>query len=72
MVIFLYFKSAEKKGYSGVALYTKKEPINLNFGFGIEKFDNEGRVIIAEFETFYFLNIYFPNGQKNDERLNYN
>jgi len=68
---FSYFNSAEKKGYSGVALYTKKKPIEVKFGFGIERFDREGRVIIAEYEDFFFLNIYFPNGQRDEERLKF-
>lgn len=63
--------SAEKKGYSGVAIFTKIKPISVNFGLGIEKFDSEGRVIQAEFENFILFSVYFPNGQKNEERLAY-
>lgn len=66
-----YFSFAEKKGYSGVATYTKIKPIRVLHGIGIERFDNEGRIIITEFENFTLLNIYFPNGQMNEERLNY-
>ncbi|AVP54149.1 exodeoxyribonuclease III [Clostridium tetani] len=66
-----YFSFAEKKGYSGVATYTKTEPKSVLNGIGIEEFDNEGRVLISEFEEFTLLNIYFPNGQMNDERLDY-
>lgn len=66
-----YFSSPEKKGYSGVALYTKTEPIRVTFGLGIEEFDKEGRVIIADFGQFELLNIYFPNGQSSRERLTY-
>lgn len=66
-----YFSFAEKKGYSGVATYTKIEPKNVLNGIGIEEFDNEGRILISEFEEFTLLNIYFPNGQMNDERLDY-
>lgn len=66
-----YFSFAEKKGYSGVATYTKIEPKNVLNGIGIEEFDNEGRILISEFEEFTLLNIYFPNGQMNDERLGY-
>lgn len=65
------FHSAEKKGYSGVALYTKVKPIAVHEGFGYEKYDREGRVIIAEYDHFYALGVYFPNGQKDDERLAY-
>jgi exodeoxyribonuclease-3 len=66
-----YFNSAERKGYSGVAVYTKEEPLSVDYGLGIDKFDSEGRVIICEYPAFTLLNIYFPNGQKDDERLNY-
>ena len=68
---YSYFNFGEKKGYSGVALYTKKEPLEVWNGLGIEKFDYEGRVIGAEFEGFFLLNIYFPNGKRSKERLNY-
>ncbi|KMT21524.1 exodeoxyribonuclease III [Clostridium cylindrosporum] len=68
---YSYFSHAEKKGYSGVATYTKIKPISVKQGIGIEEFDNEGRILITEFETFTLLNIYFPNGQKDEERLNY-
>lgn len=66
-----YFCSGERKGYSGVATYTKEKPISVKYGIGIEKYDKEGRILITEFEEFTLLNIYFPNGQKDDERLNY-
>ena len=66
-----YFSSAERKGYSGVALYTKLEPISVEYGFGIEKFDHEGRTLIIEFENFTIFNIYFPNGKASKERLQY-
>jgi exodeoxyribonuclease-3 len=66
-----YFSFAEKKGYSGVATYTKTKPISVKHGIGIEKFDNEGRILITEFKEFTLLNIYFPNGQMNEERLQY-
>lgn len=68
---YSYFCSGEKKGYSGVATYTKEKPIKVEYGIGIERFDNEGRILITHFEKFVLLNIYFPNGQKDDERLNY-
>lgn len=66
-----YFSFAEKKGYSGVATYTKIKPIRVAHGIGIERFDNEGRILITEFENLTLLNIYFPNGQMNEQRLNY-
>ncbi len=66
-----YFSSAEKKGYSGVVTYTKEEPINIENGIGIKKFDNEGRFIITEFKEFILFNIYFPNGKASKERLQY-
>lgn len=66
-----YFSSAEKKGYSGVVTYTKEEPVNVEHGIGIKKFDSEGRFIITEFESFTLFNIYFPNGKARKERLDY-
>ncbi|MBU3171037.1 exodeoxyribonuclease III [Clostridium estertheticum] len=68
---YSYFCCAQKKGYSGVAIYTKQKPISIMRGIGIEKFDSEGRILIAEFENFTLFNIYFPNGQKDEDRLNY-
>ena len=67
----VYFNSAERPGYSGVATYSKIKPINIKNGFGIEKFDNEGRTLITEFKDFVLFNIYYPNGKKNEDRLNY-
>ena len=66
-----YFSTPERKGYSGVALYTKTEPVQVTYGFGVEKFDREGRVIVADYGQFVLLNIYFPNGQSSAERLQY-
>ncbi|ADQ15146.1 exodeoxyribonuclease III [Halanaerobium hydrogeniformans] len=66
-----YFNYGEKAGYSGVAIYSKEEPLDVWKGFGIERFDYEGRVIAAEYPEFYLLNIYFPNGKSSKERLNY-
>lgn len=65
------FSFAEKKGYSGVATYSKEKPLSVKHGIGVEKFDSEGRVLITEFHDFILFNIYFPNGQKDEERLNY-
>jgi exodeoxyribonuclease III len=65
------FSFAERKGYSGVAVYSKHEPLSLKRGIGIERFDREGRILVVEYSDFFLLNIYFPNGKKNEERLNY-
>lgn len=67
----LYLNSAEKKGYSGTAVYSKKEPLSVSFGIGIEKHDKEGRVITLEFEDFYFVTCYTPNSQNELKRLDY-
>ena len=67
-----YFSSAERKGYSGVALYTKTKPKSMKNGFGIEKFDKEGRIQIAEYENFILFNIYFPNGKVSKGGFNTN
>lgn len=66
-----YYNYAEKKGYSGTALFTKKEPISMTYGIGIEEHDHEGRVITAEFEDFYFITVYVPNSQNELARLDY-
>jgi exodeoxyribonuclease-3 len=66
-----FFSSAERKGYSGVATYTRIKPQRVTSGFDIPHFDNEGRILIAEYETFTLFNIYFPNGKSSAERLAY-
>jgi exodeoxyribonuclease-3 len=66
-----YFNYGERKGYSGVAIYSKKEPLVVHNGIGIERFDEEGRVIIAEYAEFTLVNIYFPNGRSSKKRLQY-
>ena len=66
-----YWNSAEKKGYSGTAIFTKKEPISVNFGIGIEEHDKEGRIITLKFEDFYLVNNYTPNSKRELERLEY-
>lgn len=68
---YSYFSFAEKKGYSGVGVYTKIKPKSVKHGIGIEKFDSEGRILILEYEEFTLFNIYFPNGQMSEERLQY-
>lgn len=66
-----YFTSAERKGYSGVALYTSIKPQKIEEGFGIQKFDIEGRIQIVDYSDFVLFNIYFPNGKMSEERLKY-
>ena len=66
-----YFNYAEKKGYSGTAIFTKIEPISVNYGIGIEEHDTEGRVITLEFNDFYLVNCYTPNAQRELTRLEY-
>ena len=66
-----YWNYAEKKGYSGTAVFTKKEPISVTYGIGIEEHDHEGRVITAEFDDFYFVDVYVPNSQRELTRLDY-
>ena len=66
-----YWNSAEKKGYSGTAIFTKQKPISVTYGIGIEEHDKEGRVITLEFEKFYMINIYTPNSKRELERLEY-
>jgi exodeoxyribonuclease-3 len=63
--------SAERKGYSGVAVLSRRNPDNVIKGFGVDEFDKEGRVIQAVFGNTYIIGVYFPNGQQGDERLNY-
>jgi exodeoxyribonuclease-3 len=67
----MYTNSAVKKGYSGTAVFTKKEPLNVTYGIGIEEHDQEGRVITCEFEDFYFVTCYTPNSQNELARLDY-
>jgi len=66
-----YFCAAEKKGYSGVAIYSKLKPAAVERKFGVGKYDTEGRILIADYHFFILLNIYFPNGQRSEERLRY-
>lgn len=68
---FEYWNSAEKKGYSGTAIFARKEPENVLFGIGEPDFDNEGRVITLEYPGFYFVNCYTPNSQDGLKRLPY-
>ena len=66
-----YWNYAEKKGYSGTGIFTKKEPVSVSYGLGIEEHDKEGRVITLEFEEFYFITVYTPNSQSELARLDY-
>ena len=66
-----YWYSAEKKGYSGTAIFAKKEPISVSYGLGIEEHDHEGRAITLEYESFYLLCVYTPNAQRELARLSY-
>ena len=66
-----YWNSAEKKGYSGTAVFTKKKPLNVTYGIGKEEHDKEGRIITLEFENFYLVTNYTPNAKRELERLDY-
>lgn len=66
-----YWNYAEKKGYSGTAVFTKEKPLNVKIGIGIEEHDNEGRVITLEFNEFYLVNVYTPNSKRGLERIDY-
>lgn len=66
-----YWNYAEKKGYSGTAIFTKNEPLSVAYGMGIERHDTEGRLITLEFEKFYFITCYTPNAQDGLKRIDY-
>lgn len=66
-----FWNSAQRKGYSGVALFSKKKPLSVSFGMGIEEHDTEGRIITAEYEDFYFVTCYTPNSKNELLRLDY-
>ena len=66
-----YWNYAEKKGYSGTAIFTKKDPLNVYYGLGIEEHDKEGRVITLEFDNFYMVTVYTPNSKNELARLDY-
>lgn len=66
-----YWNYAEKKGYSGTAIFTKEEPLSVQYGLGIEEHDKEGRVITLEFDKFYMITVYTPNSQEKLARLEY-
>ncbi|MBR5739287.1 MAG: exodeoxyribonuclease III [Lachnospiraceae bacterium] len=66
-----YWNYAEKKGYSGTAVFTKHEPLSVTYGLGISEHDHEGRVITLEYETYYLITVYVPNSQDGLKRLDY-
>lgn len=68
---YQYWNFAEKKGYSGTAIFTKREPLSVTYGMGIEEHDHEGRVITLEFDSFYMITVYVPNSQDGLKRLDY-
>ena len=68
---FQYWYSAEKKGYSGTAVFTKHEPLSVSYGLGVDEHDHEGRAITLEYENFYLLCVYTPNAQRELARLSY-
>lgn len=68
---YQYWNYAEKKGYSGVAVFTKKEPIQVTYGIGMAEHDKEGRVITLEYDDFYHITMYTPNSQDKNARLDY-
>ena len=68
---FQYWNYAEKKGYSGTAIFTKHKPLNVTYGMGIEEHDKEGRIITLEYDNFFFLTCYTPNSKQELERLDY-
>ena len=68
---YQYWNYAEKKGYSGTAIFTKREPIDVIYGIGIEEHDHEGRVITLEYESFYMVTVYTPNSQNELARIDY-
>ena len=68
---YQYWNSAEKKGYSGTAVFTRTEPLSVSYGIGIDEHDHDGRVITLEFERFFLVNVYTPNSQNELARLDY-
>ncbi len=66
-----YWNYAEKKGYSGTAVFTKEEPLSVSYGMGVEEHDHEGRVITLEYPDYYFITVYTPNSQRELTRLDY-
>ncbi|MBN1435800.1 MAG: exodeoxyribonuclease III [Sedimentisphaerales bacterium] len=67
----VYFNSAQRKGYSGVGLWSRPQPVEVTQGFGVKRFDAEGRTLVADYGDFLLYNVYFPNGGQGEERLQY-
>lgn len=67
----IYYNYAEKKGYSGTAVYSKEKPVNVSYGIGIDEHDHEGRVITLEYDNYYVVTVYTPNSQSELARLSY-
>ncbi len=67
----VFWSSAEKKGYSGTAIFTRSKPLNVREGIGVEEHDREGRVLTAEYDSFFLVNVYVPNSKRELERLPY-
>lgn len=67
----VYYNYAQKKGYSGTAIYTKEEPLSVKYGMGIDEHDHEGRIITLEFDAYYVVTVYTPNSQSELARLDY-
>ena len=68
---YQYWNYAEKKGYSGTALFTREKPLSVTYGMGVEEHDHEGRIITAEYPDFYVVTVYTPNSQRELTRLEY-
>ena len=68
---YKYMNSAEKKGYSGTAIFTKLKPLSVTYGIGVEEHDKEGRIITLEYDKFFLVNCYTPNSKRELERLDY-
>lgn len=67
----VYWNAAERKGYSGTAVFTRAEPLSVRYGLGLEEHDTEGRIITLEFEEYFFVTVYTPNSKRELERLEY-
>jgi exodeoxyribonuclease-3 len=68
---YVYWNYPERKGYSGVATFTVKKPLSVQYNFSTKQLDLEGRIIITEYHEFFLMNVYFPNGKKDESRLKY-
>jgi len=68
---YSYFSTPQRKGYSGVGVYTKQKPLEVSFSLGAEEFDSEGRFIMLTYPEFYFITVYFPNGGQGEHRIEY-